>query len=86
MRDASVPFSCLDGQQRPVNYATDICMKVIDAVKAELQLPDLKAEMNPVMSVTRILLMANGMIDFECGSTTNNVERERQVAFTNTVS
>ena len=84
VRDSSVPFSFLDGQQRPVGYAIDICMKVVDAVKAELGLPALKVEMNPVTSATRIPLMANGTIDLECGSTTNNVERQKQVAFSNT--
>ncbi len=84
VRDASVPFSYLDDRQKPVGYAIDICLKVVDAVKAELHLPNLKVEMNPVTSATRIPLMANGTIDLECGSTTNNAEREKQVAFTNT--
>ncbi len=84
VRDASVPFSYLDDRQRPVGYAVDICMKVVEEVKIELQLPDLKVETAPVTSATRIPLMANGTIDLECGSTTNNAEREKQVAFTNT--
>lgn len=83
-RDSSVPFSYLDDQQRPVGYALDICMRVVDAVKRELNMPDLKVALNPVTSATRIPLMANGTIDLECGSTTNNAERQRQVAFTNT--
>jgi glutamate/aspartate transport system substrate-binding protein len=84
VRDSSVPFSYLDDQQRPVGYAIDICLKVVDAVKRELNMPGLKVEMNPVTSATRIPLMANDTIDLECGSTTNNAERERQVAFSNT--
>ena len=84
VRDSSVPFSYLDDKQQPVGYAIDICMKVVDAVKRELSLPALKVEMNPVTSATRIPLMANGTIDLECGSTTNNAERQKQVAFSNT--
>ena len=84
VRDSSVPFSYLDGQQHPTGYAVDICLKVVDAVKKELNLPNLKVEMNPVTSATRIPLLANGTIDLECGSTTNNVERQKQVAFSNT--
>jgi glutamate/aspartate transport system substrate-binding protein len=62
----------------------DICMKIVDAVKAELKMPNLKVALNPVTSATRIPLMANGTVDLECGSTTNNLERQKQVAFTNT--
>ena len=84
VRDSSVPFSYLDNQQRPVGYAVDICYKIVDAVKKELKLPNLKVQLVPVLSSNRIPLMANGTIDLECGSTTNNAEREKQVAFTNT--
>ncbi len=59
-------------------------MKVVDAVKAELKMPNLKVALNPVTSATRIPLIANGTIDLECGSTTNNLDREKQVGFTNT--
>lgn len=84
VRDSSVPFSYLDDKQQPVGYAIDICLKVVDAVKRELNMPALKVSLNPVTSATRIPLMANGTIDLECGSTTNNAERQKQVAFTNT--
>lgn len=83
-RDASVPFSYLDGNQKPVGYAFEICLKVADAVKAHLKLDTLEVRLNPVTSATRIPLIANGTIDLECGSTTNNAERQKQVAFTNT--
>jgi glutamate/aspartate transport system substrate-binding protein len=83
-RDSSIPFSYLDDQQKPIGYAIDICMKVVDAVKAELKMDKLEVKMTPVTSSTRIPLMANGTVDLECGSTTNNVERQKQVAFTNT--
>jgi glutamate/aspartate transport system substrate-binding protein len=83
-RDSSIPFSYYDDKQNVVGYAMDICMKIVDAVKTELKMPNLKVVLNPVTSATRIPLMANGTIDLECGSTTNNIERQKQVSFTNT--
>ena len=83
-RDSSIPFSYYDDKQQVVGYAMDICMKIVDAVKAELKMPNLKVALNPVTSATRIPLMANGTIDLECGSTTNNLDRQKQVGFTNT--
>ena len=80
-RDASIPFSYFDDKQQPIGYSMDICMKIADAVKAELKMPNLKVNLNPVTSATRIPLMANGTIDLECGSTTNNLDRQKQVAF-----
>src|SRR5580698_3232950 len=83
-RDSSIPFSYLDDNQKPVGYAMDICYKIVDAVKKELKLDKLEVKLNPVTSATRIPLMANGTVDLECGSTTNNAERQKQVGFTNT--
>src|SRR6059036_511316 len=83
-RESSVPFSYYDDRQQVVGYAMDLCQRIVDAVKTELKLDRLEAKLNPVTSATRIPLMANGTIDVECGSTTNNVERQKQVAFTNT--
>ena len=83
-RDSSVPFSYLDDKQQPIGYALDICMQVVEAVKKELKMDKLEVKLTPVTSATRIPLMANGTIDLECGSTTNNVERQKQVSFTNT--
>ena len=80
-RDASIPFSYFDDKQQPIGYSMDICMKIADAVKAELKMPNLKVNLNPVTSATRIPLMANGTIDLECGSTTNNLDRQKQVSF-----
>ncbi|AUC93022.1 MULTISPECIES: amino acid ABC transporter substrate-binding protein [Bradyrhizobium] len=82
-RDSSIPFSYLDDNQKPVGYAMDICYKIVDAVKKELKLDKLEVKLNPVTSATRIPLMANGTVDLECGSTTNNAERQKQVWFTN---
>jgi glutamate/aspartate transport system substrate-binding protein len=83
-RDSSIPFSYLDDNQKPIGFAIDICRKIVDAVKDELKLDKLAVEFNPVTSSTRIPLLANGTIDLECGSTTNNADRQKQIAFTNT--
>jgi glutamate/aspartate transport system substrate-binding protein len=83
-RDSSIPFSYLDDNQKPIGFAIDICRVIVDGVKAELKLDKLQVEFTPVTSSTRIPLLANGTIDLECGSTTNNPERLKQVAFTNT--
>src|SRR6202047_4109838 len=83
-RDSSIPFSYLDDNQKPIGFAIDICLRIVDAVKKELKLDKLAVEFNPVTSSTRIPLLANGTIDLECGSTTNNPDRLKQVAFTNT--
>jgi glutamate/aspartate transport system substrate-binding protein len=80
-RDASIPFSYYDDKQRPVGYALDLCLKIVDAVKAELKMPKLDVKYQLVTSANRIPLMANGTIDLECGSTTNNLARQEQVGF-----
>lgn len=83
-RNSSIPFSYLDDNQKPIGYAMDICYKIVDAVKKELKLDKLEVKLTPVTSSTRIPLLANGTIDLECGSTTNNTDRQKQVAYTNT--
>lgn len=83
-RDGAVPFSYYDDQQRPIGYAMDLCAKVVDALKVKLDKPDLKVSYLPVTGATRMPLLANGTIDMECGTTTNNAERQRQVTFSTT--
>ena len=83
-RDASVPFSYYDDKQQPIGYAMDLCLRIVDAVKAELKMPGLKVNYQLVTSANRIPLMANGTIDLECGSTTNNIARQEQVGFATT--
>jgi glutamate/aspartate transport system substrate-binding protein len=80
-RESSVPFSYLDDKQQPIGYAMDLCMKVVDAVKTELKMPNLKVALQPVTSSNRIPLLQNGTIDLECGSTTNSTQRQQQVSF-----
>lgn len=81
IRESSFPLSYLDASQKPVGYHIDVCMKIVDAVKARLQQPKLEVKMQPVTSQNRIPLVTNGTVDLECGSTTNNADRQKQVAF-----
>lgn len=80
-RESSIPFSYLDDKQQPIGYAMDLCLRVVDAVKAELKMPGLKVNLQPVTSSNRIPLLTNGTVDLECGSTTNSVQRQQQVSF-----
>ena len=80
-RESSIPFSYLDNNGKPIGYAMELCGKVVDAVKADLKMPNLKVNYAPVTSSNRIPLLENGTIDLECGSTTNSVARQKQVSF-----
>jgi glutamate/aspartate transport system substrate-binding protein len=84
-RESSIPFSYYDDKQQVIGYSQEIALAVVDAIKRELSLPDLKVKLNPVTSQNRIPLIQNGTIDLECGSTTNNAERQKQVAFSNSI-
>jgi glutamate/aspartate transport system substrate-binding protein len=80
-RDASIPFSYYDDKQQPVGYTIDLCKRIVEAVQKELKMPKIDIKYQLVTSANRIPLMANGTIDLECGSTTNNLERQKQVWF-----
>src|SRR5688572_2438152 len=80
-RDGSIPFSYYDDRQQPVGYSMDLCMRIVDAVRTELKMAKLDTKYQLVTSANRIPLMANGTIDLECGSTTNNVARQKEVGF-----
>jgi glutamate/aspartate transport system substrate-binding protein len=84
-RESSIPFSYYDDQNQVVGYSEDLVTMVIDAVKQKLEMPNLQVRMTPVTSQNRIPLVQNGTIDIEAGSTTNNLERQQQVAFSNTM-
>ena len=83
-RDASVPFSYIDDKQQAVGYSLDLCQKIINAIKSELKMSVIEVKYQLITSANRIPLMANGTIDLECGSTTNNLSRQEQVWFSNT--
>jgi len=80
-REASIPFSYLDDKAQPVGFGADICMKIVEQVKKATGRADLKVNLQAVTSANRIPLLQNGTIDIECGSTTNNSERQKQVSF-----
>ena len=80
-REASIPFSYLDDKAQPVGFAADICNRIVEQVKKATGRGDLKVNLQSVTSGNRIPLLQNGTIDIECGSTTNNSERQKQVSF-----
>ena len=84
-RESSIPFAYYDDKQQVVGYSMEIVYKIVDAVKKQLNMPNLQIKLNPVTSQTRIPLLQNGTIDVECGSTTNNLERQQQISFSNTI-
>lgn len=80
-RESSIPFSYLGGEGQPVGFGWEICGKIVEQVKKATGRADLKVATQAVTSQNRIPLLQNGTIDIECGSTTNNSERAKQVAF-----
>jgi glutamate/aspartate transport system substrate-binding protein len=84
-RESSIPFSYYDDKQQVIGYSHEFMLKAVDAIKAELKLPNLQVKTVPVTSQNRIPLIQNGTIDIECGSTTNNAERQKQVSFSDTI-
>ena len=80
-RDASVPFSYLGPGRRPIGYSIDLCLAIVDQVKTELGNDAIAVKYLPVNPQTRIPMVAEGAVDLECGSTTNNAERAKSVAF-----
>ena len=79
-RESSIPFSYLDGS-KPVGFGWDICMKIVDSVAKAVGRDSLKVQPQPVTSANRLPLVSNGTVDLECGSTTNNSERQKLVTF-----
>ncbi|MCL6329969.1 amino acid ABC transporter substrate-binding protein [Pectobacterium carotovorum subsp. carotovorum] len=84
-RESSVPFSYYDNTQKVVGYSQAYSDKIVEAVKKKLDAPNLQVKLLPITSQNRIPLLQNGTFDFECGSTTNNLERQKQAAFSNTI-
>jgi glutamate/aspartate transport system substrate-binding protein len=80
-RESSIPFSYLDDKAQPVGFGVDICDRIVDEIKKATGRADLKVTRQAVTSANRIPLLVNGTIDIECGSTTNNSDRGKQVAF-----
>jgi len=81
VRDASIPFSYADDTGKSIGYSVELCMRVVDHLRQALKLPDLKVRQQLVTSANRVPLVVNGTVDLECGSTVNNLERQKTVAF-----
>ena len=84
-RESSIPFSYYNDQQQVIGYSQELMMKAVEGVKENLKLAKLDTKLMPVTSANRITLVQNGTIDIECGSTTNNLERQKQVGFSTTI-
>jgi len=83
-RESSIPFSYYDDKQQVVGYSHEMMLKAVEAIKAELKKP-VAVKLVPVTSQNRIPLVLNGSVDLECGSTTNNAERAKQVDFSTNI-
>ncbi|OCQ53629.1 Glutamate/aspartate periplasmic-binding protein precursor [Photorhabdus australis subsp. thailandensis] len=84
-RESSVPFAYYDNHQKVVGYSQDYSNLIVEAVKKKLDMPNLQVKLIPITSQNRIPLLQNGTYDFECGSTSNNLERQKQVTFSNSI-
>src|ERR1700751_1164724 len=83
-RENSPPFAFLDAKKKPIGYSLDICEVVVDEIARELG-KDLAVESRAVTPENRFDMVTSGAIDLECGSTTNNAERRKIVAFSPTM-
>src|SRR5262249_27878735 len=80
-RESSLPFSYLNRRQQPIGYSIDLCREIVEDVSTELDGMEIKITFTPVTPANRLLKVASGEIDLECGSTTGNVQRRKEVAF-----
>ena len=81
VREALFPFSYLDDNKNPTGYAVEFCKRIIDDIKTELNLPEIKIKYVPMTIQNRQALVANGTVDLECEGTVNTFGRNRQVDF-----
>jgi glutamate/aspartate transport system substrate-binding protein len=80
-RESSLPFSYLNRRQQPIGYSIDLCREIVEGVSTELDGKDIKIALAPVTAADRLEKVKAGAIDLECGSTTSNVQRQKDVAF-----
>src|SRR5262249_42381919 len=80
-RESSLPFSYLNRRQQPIGYSIDLCREVVEEASTALDGMDIRIAFVPVTSANRFEKVTSGEIDLECGSTTNNVQRLKEVAF-----
>ncbi len=84
-RESSIPFSYYDDKQQVIGYSHELMLKAVEGIKNELKMSKIDIKLMPVTSANRITLVQNGTVDIECGSTTNNTERQKQVGFSTTI-
>ena len=84
-RESSIPFSYYDDKQQVIGYSHEMMLKAVESIKNELKMAKIETRLMPVTSANRITLVQNGTVDIECGSTTNNLERQKQVGFSTTI-
>jgi glutamate/aspartate transport system substrate-binding protein len=80
-RESSLPFSYLNRRQQPIGYSIDLCREIVEDVSTELDGMEINITFAPVTPANRLQKVASGEIDLECGSTTGNVQRRKEVAF-----
>ena len=80
-REASIPFSYLSAMREPIGYSIDICLDIVEDIRGELSDDTIQVKYVAVNPQTRIPMVVSGAVDLECGQTTNNAERRKQVAF-----
>ena len=84
-REASVPFSYLIGSKTAIGFSVELVDAIVEDVRKKTKKPNLEVSYMAVTSQNRIPLMVNGTIDLECGSTTNNSTRAKDVAFSTNI-
>ncbi len=80
-RESSLPFSYLNHRQQPIGYSLDLCREVVEDAATELDGMDIKIALAPVTSADRFDKVKSGAVDLECGSTTSNLQRQKEMAF-----
>ncbi|MDD5284228.1 MAG: transporter substrate-binding domain-containing protein [Desulfuromonadaceae bacterium] len=83
--ESTIPFTYITSDGKVMGYSYDIALKIADAVKRELKLPKLQIKQVPFTTQTRFPIIQNGTVDITCGATTNTTERQKIVAFSNTI-
>lgn len=84
-RESARPFSFLDEQKQPAGYSIELCQRVVERLRKDLKMPNLKTQYVTVSGAERIPKLTSGAIDMECGSTTNTKARQAQVDFSYTM-
>jgi len=85
VRESSIPMSYTTGDSRFDGYHVEVCRMILNDIKAKLGLSTLRINYQPVTSQNRVPLVQNGTVDIECGTTTNNAGRAKDVSFANTL-